>query len=174
MVMIREDFLPEGLNWSNTPLVAQGVVVHSTATPSATAADEDKYFHGANRDASAHIFVDWVEAVKIVPLSKVAWHAGYTANHKFYGVELSETSDPAQWAASLENLLDLLASIFQMMRWPVDYTEPPVGGRHLYSHAQTSQLYRETDHTDPVAYLDSHGYSMLQLADDLSKRVAAS
>jgi N-acetylmuramoyl-L-alanine amidase len=58
-------------------LGVKGIVLHYTATPSATAENERKYFdNGAGgRSASAHIFVDKKEVVQIIPFSEVAYHA---------------------------------------------------------------------------------------------------
>lgn len=55
------------------------LVIHYTATSGATAANEHDYFDGtcvkAKRYASAHIFVDKKEALNIIPLNEVAYHA---------------------------------------------------------------------------------------------------
>jgi N-acetylmuramoyl-L-alanine amidase CwlA len=52
------------------------LVVHYTANPGATAANHRNYFANlTDRDASAHIFIDKTEALCIVPLNEVAFHA---------------------------------------------------------------------------------------------------
>jgi N-acetylmuramoyl-L-alanine amidase len=55
------------------------VIVHWTANPGATAANHFRYFDQtavvAKRYASAHIFVDKIEAICIVPLNEVAYAA---------------------------------------------------------------------------------------------------
>jgi len=164
---IKVDFLPVGHDRPGTPLTPQGVVVHSTATPGATAENEDTAFHTHDFHASAHFFVDWNEAVKLVPLGEVAWHAGPTANSRFIGIELCETADDGQWKQSLANLLELLGMIFPVYGWTV------VDDNVLWSHARVSQTFGETDHTDPVEYFASHGYSMDQLKIDLQAQINA-
>ncbi|MFL6562438.1 MAG: N-acetylmuramoyl-L-alanine amidase family protein, partial [Bacillus sp. (in: firmicutes)] len=56
------------------------LIVHYTANPGASAANHFKYFDKtapeAKRYASAHIFIDKVEAICIVPLDEVAYAAG--------------------------------------------------------------------------------------------------
>jgi len=52
------------------------LVVHYTANPGASAANHQKYFNNLkDRYASAHIFVDKDEAVCIIPLNEIAYHA---------------------------------------------------------------------------------------------------
>lgn len=55
----------------------KGIVLHYTANPGASAANHKTYFgNGAGgRYAGAHIFVDEKEALCIVPLNEVAYHA---------------------------------------------------------------------------------------------------
>jgi N-acetylmuramoyl-L-alanine amidase len=53
------------------------LVVHYTANPGASAENHYRYFNTLNdRYASAHIFVDKTEAINIIPLTEVAYHAG--------------------------------------------------------------------------------------------------
>jgi N-acetylmuramoyl-L-alanine amidase CwlA len=55
------------------------IVMHYTADPGATAQNEHDYFNGPaiqeKRFASAHIFIDKTEAICIIPLDEVAYHA---------------------------------------------------------------------------------------------------
>jgi N-acetylmuramoyl-L-alanine amidase len=57
----------------------KGIVLHYTASPKASAKNERDYFNGTcitdKRYASAHLFVDRVEARLAVPLNEVAYHA---------------------------------------------------------------------------------------------------
>lgn len=55
----------------------KGIVLHYTANPGASAANHKTYFgNGAGgRYAGAHIFVDEKEALCIVPLNEIAYHA---------------------------------------------------------------------------------------------------
>jgi len=62
----------------------KGIVVHYTASSGDTAAGEAKYFgNGAEgRHASAHMFVDEKEAICIIPLDEVAFHANESGKSK--------------------------------------------------------------------------------------------
>jgi hypothetical protein len=53
------------------------LVVHYTANPGASAENHYRYFNTLkDRYASAHIFVDKIQAINIIPLNEVAYHAG--------------------------------------------------------------------------------------------------
>lgn len=53
------------------------IVIHYTGNNGDTAANNCRYFQGANRNASAHYFVDGGEYVyKSVPVKSVAWSVG--------------------------------------------------------------------------------------------------
>lgn len=53
------------------------IVVHYTANPGASAQNHYLYFGSLkDRYASAHLFVDKIEAINIIPLNEVAYHAG--------------------------------------------------------------------------------------------------
>lgn len=58
------------------------IVLHWTANPGASAENHQKYFNGTaikNKTyASAHIFVDSKEAICIIPLDEIAYHANDT------------------------------------------------------------------------------------------------
>jgi N-acetylmuramoyl-L-alanine amidase CwlA len=60
-------------------LRVQAIVVHYTANPHANAEDHQEYFDGLDggnyRYAGAHIFVDKDEAVEVIPLNEVGYHA---------------------------------------------------------------------------------------------------
>lgn len=65
---------------SGDPLLRlQAIVVHYTANPHANAADHQRFFDGADggnyRYAGAHIFVDKDEAIEVIPLNEVGYHA---------------------------------------------------------------------------------------------------
>ena len=65
------------------------IVIHYTGDSGATAENEGRYFAGANRNASAHYFVDAKEIVQSVPDDCRAFHAGNKAmNDRSIGVEM--------------------------------------------------------------------------------------
>ena len=77
------------------------LVIHYTANNGDTAKGNCKYFQGANRNASAHYFVDETEIWQSVEEKDTAWHCGTTRTyyHKFcrnensIGIELCSEKD---------------------------------------------------------------------------------
>lgn len=65
------------------------IVVHYTANNGDTAANNGSYFAGANRQASAHYFVDETSVVQSVGDGDAAWHCGGglqgAGGHGFHG-----------------------------------------------------------------------------------------
>lgn len=91
---------------------AQSLTVHNTANPNATAANHADYFGRENTKASAHIFVDDIEAVRIIPLNEHAWHAGITAgNATSIGIEVCEFSNRARQDKADDNAQRLIADM---------------------------------------------------------------
>lgn len=137
-------------NRSREALEPQGMVIHSTATPGATAQNEFNYFNSAYRGASAHYFVDWIEIIRTIPESEVAWHAGYTANHRFLSVEMCEpqVNDPARFEEVWKRTVWLVADACIRYEWTEE---------RIWSHRGVSGAYGETDHTDPIDYLNQYG-----------------
>lgn len=65
------------------------IVIHYTAGDGDTARNNGNYFARANRDASAHYFVDENEVIQSVGVNDTAWHSGnWTMNQRSIGVEM--------------------------------------------------------------------------------------
>lgn len=107
MSVWQEKFISPN-KYSRPQLKLNGVkklVVHWTANYGATAENHYKYFNNLkDRYASAHIFVDKKEAINIIPLNEVAYHANDgsyrgvsalkpNANYLSIGVELCVEKD---------------------------------------------------------------------------------
>ena len=77
------------------------LVLHYTANNGDTALSNCKYFSGANRNASAHYFVDENEVYRSVRDMNVAWHCGsmngykhkYCRNTNSIGIEMCSRID---------------------------------------------------------------------------------
>lgn len=149
--MMKEMFIKN--NRSGRTLTPIGIVIHETANPGAMAYNHYVYFNSAYRGASAHVFVDWVESIKIVPFREQAWHAGPTANSKFIGIELCRPSvhDPEKFNIVWNNAVELFAETF------INLGITEINKDNLISHAEVSAKWKETDHTDPVSYFQEYG-----------------
>lgn len=70
------------------------IVIHYTAGDGDTAENNGNFFKGANRNASAHYFVDEDSVVMSVKEEDTAWHAGnWAMNCRSIGVEMCSYKD---------------------------------------------------------------------------------
>lgn len=95
MSLWRNEFIP--INEFTRPGIkrthTRNLVWHYTANPGASAANHYRYFANLrDRYASAHIFIDRHEAICIIPLDELAYHAG-PANPYSIGIELCIEQD---------------------------------------------------------------------------------
>ncbi|GAB6170531.1 peptidoglycan recognition family protein [Paradesulfitobacterium aromaticivorans] len=144
-------------NRPGTSLYPQGFVIHSTATPGATAQNEHDYFNSGDRGASAHYFVDWETIIRCIPENEQAWHAGKTANSRFLSVEMCEPkgTDQAKFEQVWQRTVWLVADACVRYGWNTK--------DNVFSHRGISAMYGETDHTDPIGYLARYGRTWEQL-----------
>lgn len=163
---IVKKLLPPGkqTNRPMTALFPQGLVIHETATPGATAQNEYDYHAQAYREASAHYFIDPTVTLQDIPEDEQAWHAGKTANKIFLSIEMCrpEGHDPQWFADVWDRTVDLAADMCLRYGWD---TEP------IWSHAGTSERWGETDHTDPHEYLNEYGKTWQDLLNAIDARI---
>lgn len=139
----------------------EGVVVHETATPGATARNEVTYFNRewSNMYSYVHAFVDNNEIINIHSTDYGVWGAGPTANGKYIQIELCEVNTTDAFARSVSNDAYYIASKL------LQYNLPFTPGTTVLSHNDVSHRYGDTNHTDPVGYFAAWGYSMDQFYD---------
>lgn len=104
------------------PMTPQYITIHSTGNESSTARDERKWLVNPKntRQASWHICVDDKEAIEVIPLNEVAWHAGDGAgpgNMKSISIEICESGDRTR---TLENAATLAARLLKEKGWGVE------------------------------------------------------
>lgn len=147
---INQNFI--SYNRSNKALKAMGTVLHETATTGATDENEQKYFNSGYKGASAHAFVDYDSITQTVPWEEQSWHAGPTANRNFIGIELCNFNDPK-----------LFQEVWNRAVWIFAYVHVHIinilviSKDTLMSHAEVSAKWKETTHTDPIAYFAKFG-----------------
>jgi len=141
-------------NRPGTRLKPKGVVVHETANPGATAQNHFDYWNAKNRGSSVQAVVDWNEVIQLIPYNEVSWHAGRTANLSMIGVELCrpKVHDETKFKAVWDTAVNLFADIFIEQLGITTVTKD-----NLMSHAEVSDKWHETDHTDPVSYFAEYG-----------------
>ena len=125
-----------------------GIVIHETATPGATAENEYNFFNSADRNASAHGFVDWKEYIQTIPYDEVAWHAGYTANYQYIGIEMCHATNKADFEKVWNNTIEVVVEIMNRYGFSVN---------DVTTHGEVSRRWGETDHTDPIGYFRKFG-----------------
>ncbi|MFL0267219.1 peptidoglycan recognition protein family protein [Candidatus Clostridium radicumherbarum] len=140
------------MNRSNIQLKPIGTVVHETSDPGATDENEFNYFNSGNRGASAHAFVDKDSITQTIPWDEQSWHAGPTANTNFIGIELCHYDDAEGFKEVWLRAVWLFAyvHVFIIKRFPITKF-------NLMSHAEVSEKWHETNHTDPVSYFEKFG-----------------
>ena len=105
------------------PMTPQYITIHSTGNPKSTARNERAWLTNPSNTvtASYHIVVDEKEAIEVLPLNEVAWHAGDgrngTGNRKSIGIEICESGDGAK---TLANAVRLVAKLLKERGWGVD------------------------------------------------------
>lgn len=107
------------------------IVIHYTANPGMSAAEHQIYFNNLkDRYASAHLFIDKTEAICILPLNEVAYHANDVrkynsdgtiyrgvkellpnANYLSIGVELCIEYDGTFHVDTMEHAVDVVTDL---------------------------------------------------------------
>lgn len=156
--MVKKEVKLLSKNRSYELLVPVGIVLHETATPGATAQNEFLYFNGGDRGASAHGFVDWNGYIQTIPYDEVAWHAGYTANHKYIGIEMCHATNKADFDKVWDNTVEIVVDLINKYGFSIN---------ELTTHNAVSLRWGETDHTDPIGYFKKFGKTFEDFKNDV-------
>ena len=147
----------------------EGVVIHETATPGASAFDEAIYFNREwmNMYAYVHAFIDANTVMQMMTPNYGAWGAGPMANDRFIHIELCEVDNIDDFVKSINNDAIYVAGLLKR------YGLTPINATHdgegtVWSHSAVSQFLGKTDHGDPDGYFASWGYSMDDFFDLIS------
>ncbi|MDP4144172.1 MAG: N-acetylmuramoyl-L-alanine amidase [Bacillota bacterium] len=151
-------------NRSHQALSPIGLVIHDTDNEGATAQNNKDYFNRVYVAASAHYFVDWTTDIQTIPENEVAWHAGPTANHRYLSIEMCMPygHDTAKFNAVYQNTVELAASICKRYNW---------NANNIFSHYWCSMTFHETNHEDPIAFLQEYGKSWDMLLSDIQRAI---
>lgn len=153
-----------GNNRSYRALRPQGLVIHSTANPGATAQNNHDYFNRVYVGSSAHYFVDWNKTIQTIPESEQAWHAGTYANHRYLSIEMCEPRNrQSEFNSVYRNTVELAADMCKKYGWSAS---------NIISHSYVSNTWHQTDHEDPIAFLRKYGKSWNTLINDIQKAIS--
>lgn len=161
---IKQKFISK--NRSYAALTAVGTVVHETSDPGATDENEYNYFNTGNRGASAHAFVDKDSITQTVPWNEQSWHAGPTANTNFIGIELCHYDDAESFKEVWKRAVWLFAYVQAYIIKRTSITK-----YNLMSHAEVSEKWHETNHTDPISYFGSFGKTMDDFRNEVQSEI---
>lgn len=99
------------------------ITIHHTGNPSSTARNERNWLTNPSntRTASYHIVIDEREAIEVIPLNEVAWHAGDgnradSGNRTSIGIEICESGN---YEVTLSNTIELVATMLHERKWGV-------------------------------------------------------
>lgn len=159
-VTVQQQYINQ--NRSHQTLAPIGLVIHDTDNSGATAQNNRDYFNRVYVAASAHYFVDWNTDIQTIPENEVAWHAGPTANHRYLSVEMCMPygHDAVKFNQVYQNTVQLAANICKNHGW---------NSYDIHSHLWCSETFHETDHEDPIAYLQEYGNTWDMLLADIQK-----
>ena len=137
--MIRKTNLAHRSNYGNKRSTSsiKYIVLHYTANDGDSDENNGKYFKGANRHASAHIFVDDDSCTQSVPDGYVAWSVGgkkysNTNGAKFYGkatnsntlnIEMCDTDRNGRYEATAktqENTIEIVREKMAKYNIPIE------------------------------------------------------
>lgn len=139
----------------------EGIVVHETATPDATAWDEARYFNNdwTSVYSYVHAVVDNNQTIQMMSTDYGTWGAGPIANVRYIQIELCEVSTRSQFVQSVANDAYYIASLLHSYNLTPSRASQDGSGT-IWSHNEVSHYLGGTDHGDPDGYFAKWGYSM--------------
>ena len=139
----------------------EGIVVHETATPGATAWDEGRYFNNnwTSVYSYVHAVVDNSQTIQLMSTDYGTWGAGPIANVRYIQIELCEVSTRSQFVQSVANDAYYIATLLHQYNLTPSRASKSGTGT-IWSHNEVSQYLGGTDHGDPDGYFAKWGYSM--------------
>lgn len=158
-------------NFSKNKFKPIGIVLHETATPGATAANELNAFNTHDWKASAHGFIDWTEDLQTLPWDTIGWHACSPANGMFIGIEMCrpKNNDSIRiekmkivYQASVDAFARLYKYVLKIDK---------VTKENCMSHDEVRLKWKKTTHVDPTSYLKEIGKSMDQFRTDVQNKL---
>ena len=149
----------------------EGVVFHCTDSPGRpdTAVNEAAFEARTWSNAFVHFFVDDKEIIQVADTDNLAWGCGSVGNPRFVQIELCMIDDPEQFKEAYARYVWLGASMLH--KNGLDASPAPNGT--IWAHADVSKYLGDTDHTDPIAYLQSHGITWDKHIENVQRELAA-
>lgn len=142
----------------------EGVVNHCTDSPNHSGGDtptgERNYEAKTFNSAFVHFFIGvengQAKIEQVASTSYIAYGAGHTSNQRYLHLELDMYDDPGLFKLAYDAYVWLTAKLLADRKLGV------TDKGSLWSHAEISNTFKETDHQDPISYLSGHGISWSQ------------
>lgn len=142
----------------------EGVVIHETATPGATAWNEVTYFNREWRNVQSyvHAFADANNILQIHDTDYGVWGAGPWANSRMVQIELCQENNWDAFARSVNNQAYFTAVMLKKYGLTPSLADGKGYGT-IWSHYAINQYHPSAGgHTDPIGYFNKWGYTMWQ------------
>lgn len=147
------EFPAHPTNYSRLTRMPTLIVLHSTE--GGTAHSVAAMFASPLKPArSAHYVLDQIAAMRCVPDANIAWHCGHQGNVRGIGIEIcGRAADSVDvWLPRLPPVAALTARLCQQYAIPARFIDAAAlrsGASGITTHAEVSQAWHETTHTDP-------------------------
>ncbi|WP_056968872.1 GW dipeptide domain-containing protein [Lacticaseibacillus thailandensis] len=144
-----------------------GVVFHYTDNASNySARNEANYeINGGWKNAFVHTFIDAGTILNIHDTNYGCWGSGPQGNKRFVQFELVTARSRNDFAHSISNAAWYVAYLAHEYGWNLTLASQHNGSGTLWTHYDVTHYLGGTDHTDPIAYLNSWGYNTSQFLD---------
>lgn len=150
----------------------EGVVFHYTDNANNFSArnEADYEINGGWKNAFVHTFIDARTILNIHDIETGAWGSGAQGNKYFVQFELVTARNADEFARSVNNAAYYVAYLCHHFGWKPSLAVISLGTKNLgvntlWTHYDVTKILGGTDHTDPIAYLNKHGYNTTQFLD---------
>jgi hypothetical protein len=164
MYEIFQDILPElpKLVFRKGIGKFEGVVMHDTANDNSTIDEEVRFMKRNYQNAFVHFYCGATKIVQTADTDYLAYGAGKTANLRYLHIELCHAKTENEFQESYNRWIYIAALYLHQNKLGV------IDGETLLSHYQVSEHFGESDHTDPIAYLERFGKTWDNVVNDVT------
>jgi N-acetylmuramoyl-L-alanine amidase CwlA len=140
----------------------EGVCLHATAVYGDTPDGERSYETRHWQDAFVHSFTDENKILQVADWNYISYGCCHTGNQFLLNFELCQDHDHNLFLAGYDKWVWQAAyALYQRKLGVIDKVT-------LWSHAEVSDTFKESDHQDPIAYLAEHGKTWHDVVNDVT------
>lgn len=165
----------DAYNFTNDFTAIDGLVVHSTATPGATADSWYSVWNKPGTNVAVHAFLDDDGVYQYLPFEQIAWHAGSPCNQTYIDFEICEPSgfkydnniitgyNVSQQQAYFNKVWKNATVYSAYLCKTYDLT-----ANDILSHAEAGKKGIATNHGDPDHWFTLHNKTMKNFRNDVA------